>query len=88
MGGEPMIRRKLVLEGLELFEHGAIVTNGTYGIPSAPGHLVTVSLDGPPEENDAIRGAGVFARVEQSIRERDPDDGTLVMLQMAITKSS
>jgi MoaA/NifB/PqqE/SkfB family radical SAM enzyme len=88
MGGEPMVRRKLVLEGMELFENGSIVTNGTYGIPHAPGHLVTVSLDGPREENDAIRGEGVFDRVEQSIRERDPDDGTIVMLQMAITKVS
>jgi MoaA/NifB/PqqE/SkfB family radical SAM enzyme len=88
MGGEPMVRRKLVLEAMDLFEHGSIVTNGTYGIPCAPGRLVTVSLDGPPEENDAIRGRGVFARVAQSIRERDPDDGTIVMLQMAITKEN
>ncbi|MCP4225617.1 MAG: radical SAM protein [Actinomycetia bacterium] len=88
MGGEPMVRRKLVLAGMDLFEHGSIVTNGTYGIPCAPGHLVSVSLDGPPEENDAIRGEGVFAKVEKSISERDPDDGTIVMLQMAITKQN
>lgn len=88
MGGEPMVRRELVLEAIDLFEHGSIVTNGTYGIPHAPGHLVTVSLDGPPEENDAIRGEGVFERVEGAIRGRDPDDGTIVMLQMAITKEN
>jgi MoaA/NifB/PqqE/SkfB family radical SAM enzyme len=85
MGGEPMVRRKLVLEAMDLFEQGSTVTNGTYGIPCSPGHLVTVSLDGPRKENDAIRGPGVFDRVERSIRERDPDDGTIVMLQMAIT---
>jgi MoaA/NifB/PqqE/SkfB family radical SAM enzyme len=88
MGGEPMVRRKLVLEAMELFEQSSIVTNGTYGIPCAPGRLVTVSLDGPREENDAIRGLGVFDRVEKSIRERDRDDGTIVMLQMAITKQN
>ena len=47
MGGEPMIRRDLVMRAMPLFEHSSIVTNGTYGIPSVPGHLVTVSLDGP-----------------------------------------
>lgn len=88
MGGEPMVRRGLVLEAIKLFEHGSIVTNGTYGIPHAPGCLVTVSLDGPPEENDAIRGEGVFAQVEHAIRQRDADDGTIVMLQMAITKEN
>jgi sulfatase maturation enzyme AslB (radical SAM superfamily) len=61
------------------------VTNGTYGIPSVPGHLVTVSLDGPEELNDAIRGAGVFQKVKRSVFERDPTDGTIVMLQMTIT---
>ncbi|MCP4961657.1 MAG: radical SAM protein [Actinomycetia bacterium] len=88
MGGEPMVRRKLVLAGMDLFEQGSMVTNGTYGIPCAPGHLVTVSLDGPPDENDAIRGSGVFSRVEQSIRARDRDDGTVVMLQMTVTKKN
>ncbi len=88
MGGEPMVRRDLVLAGMDLFENGAVVTNGTFGIPCAPGHLVTVSLDGAREENDAIRGSGVFDRVERSIRERDRDDGTIVMLQMTVTKES
>jgi MoaA/NifB/PqqE/SkfB family radical SAM enzyme len=89
MGGEPMIRKKLVLEAMQLFESSSIVTNGTYGIPSVPGHLVTVSLDGPEEMNDAIRGEGVFQQVKQAVFERpDPDDGTTVMLQMTVTKSN
>lgn len=86
MGGEPMVRRDLVLEAMNLFDESAIVTNGTYGIPSMPGHLVTVSLDGPEAVNDALRGAGVFQRVKRSIFERDPDDGTTVMLQMTLTR--
>ena len=88
MGGEPMVRRKLVLEAMDLFESSSLVTNGTFGIPCAPGRVVTVSLDGPREENDTIRGLGVFDRVERSIRERDLHDGTIVMLQMAITKQN
>ena len=86
MGGEPMVRRDLVLRAMPLFERSSIVTNGTYGIPSAPGHLVTVSLDGPKEMNDPIRGEGVFDRVKKSVFERGPDDGTTVILQMTLTR--
>ncbi len=88
MGGEPMIRRDLVLEGMQLFESSSLVTNGTYGIPSVPGHLVTVSLDGPQELNDAIRGEGVFQKVKEAVFARDPDDGTIVMLQMTVTRQN
>ena len=86
MGGEPMIRRDLVLTAMQLFEQSQIVTNGTYGIPSVPGHLVTVSLDGPQAANDALRGEGVFDKVKQSVHARDPEDGTTVMLQMTVTR--
>ena len=88
MGGEPMIRRKLVFEAMRLFERSSIVTNGTYGIPSVPGQLVTVSLDGPEELNDALRGPGVFQKVKRAIFDRDPTDGTIVMLQMTITRQN
>ncbi len=88
MGGEPMIRKKLVMEGVKLFESPAIVTNGTYGIPSLPGGLVTVSLDGPEHLNDPIRGKGVFQKVKKSVFARDPEDGTIVILQMAITREN
>jgi len=88
MGGEPMIRQELVYDAMQLFNKSSIVTNGTYGIPSVPGHLVTVSLDGPPEFNDFIRGDGVFDRVRRSVFERDPDDGTTLMLQMTVTRDN
>ena len=88
MGGEPMIRKALVLKGMPLFERSSIVTNGTYGIPSVPGHLVTVSLDGPEELSDAIRGEGVFQKVKKAVFERDPHDGTMVMIQMTVTKQN
>jgi len=88
MGGEPMIRKDMVLEATKLFPESAIVTNGTYGIPSVPGHLVTVSLDGPMELNDPIRGEGVFNKVKDAIFARDASDGTTVMLQMAVTREN
>jgi MoaA/NifB/PqqE/SkfB family radical SAM enzyme len=88
MGGEPMIRKDLVLRAMPLFARSSIVTNGTYGIPSVPGHLVTVSLDGPEAQNDAIRGEGVFQKVKEAVFARDRDDGTTVILQMVVTRSN
>ena len=88
MGGEPMIRKRLVMEAMPLFTSSSIVTNGTYGIPSVPGHLVTVSLDGPKEMNDAIRGQGVFDKVRDAVFAREPNDGTTVMLQMTVTREN
>jgi MoaA/NifB/PqqE/SkfB family radical SAM enzyme len=73
---------------MPLFERSSIVTNGTYGIPSVPGHLVTVSLDGPEQMSDAIRGEGVFEKVKKAVLERDPADGTTVIIQMTITKQN
>jgi len=88
MGGEPMIRESLVLEAARLFEQASIVTNGTYGIPVLPGHVVTVSLDGPERMNDPIRGEGVFRKVREAIFARDPDDGTTVIVQMTVTREN
>ena len=85
MGGEPMIRKDLVMEAAKLFEIPAIVTNATYGIPKLPGGLVTVSLDGPEHMNDPIRGDGVFQKVKAAVLARDPDDDTSVMVQMVLT---
>ncbi len=88
MGGEPMIRKDLVMEAAKLFDIPAIVTNATYGIPKLPGGLVTVSLDGPEHMNDPIRGGGVFQKVKAAVAARDPDDQTTLMLQMVLTKQN
>ncbi|MDP6707915.1 MAG: radical SAM protein [Alphaproteobacteria bacterium] len=88
MGGEPMIRKKMVMQAAELFELPAIVTNGTYGIPRLPGGLVTVSLDGPEALSDSIRGEGVFQKVKAAIAEREPNDETTVIVQMTITRQN
>jgi len=88
MGGEPMIRKNVVMKAAEIFDKCQIVTNGTYGIPSLPGQLVTVSLDGPKAMNDPIRGEGVFDNVHESVMARDPNDGTDVIVQMVVTREN
>ena len=86
MGGEPLIRKDTVHQTIPLFPEFAIVTNGAYGIPSVPGHLVTVSLHSPPELYNPIPGNGVFEQVKELVFARDPGDDTMVMLQMAATR--
>jgi sulfatase maturation enzyme AslB (radical SAM superfamily) len=61
-GGEPMLRKDLLVQGTELFVHNIIPTNGTIKIPRLQKSIIVVSLDGPEEINDYIRGKGSFER--------------------------
>lgn len=67
-GGEPLLRRRAIAAAPSIFEGNVLFTNGTLPIPDLP-IAVGVSLDGPPEINDAIRGAGVYDRVVHTLRE-------------------
>jgi sulfatase maturation enzyme AslB (radical SAM superfamily) len=68
MGGEPMLRWRTVEQGLSLFARNIITTNGTVPLKDfGPELLYVISLDGPREVNDAVRGAGVFDRVMKTI---------------------
>jgi MoaA/NifB/PqqE/SkfB family radical SAM enzyme len=68
MGGEPMLRWRTVEKGLSLFPRNSITTNGTVPLKDfGPDVTYVVSLDGPREVNDAVRGAGVFDRVMKTI---------------------
>jgi MoaA/NifB/PqqE/SkfB family radical SAM enzyme len=68
MGGEPMLRWRTVEKGLALFPRNIITTNGTVLLKDfGPDLIYVISLDGPREVNDAVRGAGVFDRVMKTI---------------------
>jgi MoaA/NifB/PqqE/SkfB family radical SAM enzyme len=68
MGGEPMLRWRTVEKGLSLFRTNHITTNGTVPLKDfGPDVTYVISLDGPREVNDAVRGAGVFDRVMKTI---------------------
>ena len=78
-GGEPLMRKKLVLELMKMIKSfgrfGNITTNGTLFTESDVRFLVksgwdriTFSLDGPNEKiNDYLRGRGTFERVMNGI---------------------
>ena len=74
MGGEPMLRWRTVEKGIALFRRNNITTNGTVPLKDfGPDLTYVISLDGPREINDAVRGAGVFDRVMKTIA-AIPDD--------------
>jgi MoaA/NifB/PqqE/SkfB family radical SAM enzyme len=66
-GGEPLVRREVFEAGAALFEHNMLYTNGTRGIPKIGNVTVCVSLDGPPELHDYIRGDGCFERIARDL---------------------
>ena len=88
MGGEPMLRPDVLREGVKIFQSNTITTNGTIDLIEFPGCTYVVSLDGPPEINDGIRGEGSFDKVMKTISKVPDTFGSKVMCQCVVTKSN
>jgi MoaA/NifB/PqqE/SkfB family radical SAM enzyme len=72
-GGEPTLRLELCREAGRIFDTTLVFTNGTNGFPPLDGAQWILSLDGPREVNDRIRGEGVFdTAVENLFRAHRP----------------
>ncbi len=88
MGGEPLLRPDVLREGLKLFPRNHVTTNGTIDLIELPDCIYVISLDGPPEINDAVRGEGVFARVMDTLSRVPEAFGPTVMSQCAVTRKN
>ena len=87
MGGEPLLKPRLLAEGIRLFPRNTITTNGTAPlIDFGPGVLYVVSLDGPEDLNDAIRGEGVFRRVIGNLARIPASFSSPVQVQCVVTR--
>ncbi len=87
MGGEPLLKRKLIAEGMRLFRRNTITTNGTIPLPDfGPDTHYVVSLDGPEDLNDAIRGAGTFKKVLRNLRRLPEGFSSSVQVQCVVTR--
>jgi MoaA/NifB/PqqE/SkfB family radical SAM enzyme len=86
-GGEPLLRWRLLARAVRLFPSNTIATNGTVRLADfGPGVLYVVSLDGPEDVNDAMRGAGVYASVMWNLS-RIPDDfSSPIEVQCTVTR--
>lgn len=89
MGGEPMLRWRMIEKGLELFEHNTITTNGTVPLVDfGPNLIYVISLDGPREVNDPVRGEGTFDRVMKTVSGIPADFSSTVMVQCVLHREN
>jgi MoaA/NifB/PqqE/SkfB family radical SAM enzyme len=83
VGGEPALRKDVLMLADSIFPYVAVITNGTIKIPKEFNNTIFVSMDGSQETNDSIRGDGVFSRV---IRNYSGDKR--VVINMTIMKNN
>jgi MoaA/NifB/PqqE/SkfB family radical SAM enzyme len=88
MGGEPLLRPDVLKEGVKLFTRNTITTNGTLAPIELPNCTYVVSIDGPPELNDAIRGKGTFRKVMETLSGIPEKFASTVMCQCVVTKQN
>ena len=67
MGGEPMLRPDVLRRGTKLFAKNIVTTNGTLDLVDLSRCIYVISVDGPPELNDTIRGKGSFDKVMKTL---------------------
>ena len=88
MGGEPLLRPDVLLEGTKLFSRNTVTTNGTRDLMDLPYCTYVVSIDGPPELNDFIRGRGTFQKVMSTLSRVPEHFEPTVMCQCVVTKQN
>ncbi|MHA2397360.1 MAG: radical SAM protein [Promethearchaeota archaeon] len=71
-GGEPTLRMDVIKEAIKIFPSVQVVSNGIIKLPQFDGFkqpMYWVSLDGTKETHNKIRGAKIFDKVIQTVRE-------------------
>lgn len=87
MGGEPLLRKDVLREGIKLFPQNTITTNGTLPLLDlGPEIKWVVSLDGPEEINDEIRGSGSFQKVLKNLNNLPEDFTGDLQCNCAVTR--
>jgi len=66
-GGEPTLRPEICKAAGKIFDTTLAFTNGTNGFPELENGQWIVSLDGPEDVNDRLRGRGVYALALESL---------------------
>jgi sulfatase maturation enzyme AslB (radical SAM superfamily) len=70
VGGEPLLRQDLIKECKNFFTFNWIITNGTIPLPDWKDVFFFVSIDGPEEIHDQIRGIrGTYQKARKNILE-------------------
>ena len=89
MGGEPLLRKDVLKLGIKLFPQNTITTNGTLPLINlGPKIKWVVSLDGPEEINDEIRGKGTFKKVIKNLNNLPEDFVGDLQCNCVVTKKN
>ena len=88
MGGEPLLRPDVLEEGVTIFSENTITTNGTINPIELPNCTYVISVDGPPELNDAIRGKGTFKKVMKTLSSIPEQFASTIMCQCVVTRQN
>jgi MoaA/NifB/PqqE/SkfB family radical SAM enzyme len=68
-GGEPTLRPELCRMASRIFDATLAFTNGTNGFPELENGQWILSLDGPKEINDSLRGDGVYDLAVRNVKQ-------------------
>ncbi len=88
MGGEPLRRPDVLRGGAKLFSRNTVTTNGTLDLIELPNCTYVISVDGPPDLNDAIRGKGTFKKVMKTLSRIPEQFAPTVMCQCVVTRKN
>jgi len=88
MGGEPLLRPDVLREGMKIFSRNTITTNGTCDLLDLPDCRYVISIDGPPDINDAVRGKGAFDKVMKTLSRVPEEFGPQIVCQCVVTKAN
>ncbi len=88
MGGEPLLRPDVLRGGTRLFARNTITTNGTVSPVDLGESTYVISIDGPPELNDEVRGKGSFRRVMETLSKIPEDFSSRIMCQCVVTRQN
>ncbi|MBI2060346.1 MAG: radical SAM protein [Nitrospirae bacterium] len=78
-GGEPLLRTDVLEQGAALFPMNWIFSNGTLPIPDVSNAMQFVSVEGPKEIHDKIRGRGTYDKIMATVANR-PGEKPIVFL--------
>jgi MoaA/NifB/PqqE/SkfB family radical SAM enzyme len=67
VGGEPMMRKKLIDVGRKYFKHNTIVTNGTVELPDWDDCSWVISIDGTEEAFSKMRAPGIYQKIKENV---------------------
>lgn len=71
LGGEPLLRKELLVQCVKLFPINMIVTNGTMELPVIKNSVFNVSVDGTRKYYESVRGSGVYDKVKYNANRND-----------------